>query len=138
MKINNKSKNIKKFTELAILDFKHSENVKNWTHKQLADYLIQSCWAKESFGTLNIAVLDRVIEELFELDTIQKIGATMTNKSNCNTILKELANSTEDFIEVNRDNLKNLLKPNKNAQVPEYDKLSEGCDPDKCQCKRKN
>ncbi len=101
----NKTQKIEKFTKLLLKELELKTEVELWSFKELADFLIQNSWAKSKLGTLDIAVLDRVIEELFKLDDIEKIGAAM-------------------------------LKPNKNAKVPEYDRLSEGCDPNKCKCKK--
>ena len=94
-----KTKNLSKFTDLAIKDLQYSEEIASWTPKQLADYLIMEVWGDSKnvkFGTLKCAALDRTIQELFKLDDIEKM-----NK---------------------------LLKPDKNAKVPKYDILTEGYD----------
>jgi hypothetical protein len=63
---------LNKFTKLALQEIKNAEIVSSWTYKELADHLIQTSWAKEKFGSLNIAVLDRVITFLNEVDEFTK------------------------------------------------------------------
>jgi hypothetical protein len=55
------------FVKLLQNEVELDNKVSKWTHKELGDYLIQNIWSKEKFGTLNIVVLDRVINILFEL-----------------------------------------------------------------------
>ena len=100
--------NFNKFAANIIKEFEFAKDVESWSHKELGDFLIQEIWANEHIGTLKIAVLDRVIEELFKIQDEQD-------------------RFVECLMELNKIN----LKPNKNVKVPEYDKLSEGYNPDK-------
>ncbi len=86
MKTKSKTKtdNMDNFTKLAIQELELDEKVKGWSYNQLAQYLIQNVWgAKDNkFGTLKCSVLDRVIQELFNLDDIEKIGKTIIKHEN--------------------------------------------------------
>lgn len=77
MKNDKKPTGMEKFTKLALKDWLFNKEVEKYTYAQLADALIQGPWSKAKFGTLNIAILDRVIEELIELDDISKISKTL-------------------------------------------------------------
>jgi hypothetical protein len=82
-----KQKNINKFTELALKELKHSEEVSKWSYKELADYAIQNIWSDEKIiklGTLKCAALDRMINILFNLHDLE------------NTTLKVVANFNEN------------------------------------------
>lgn len=139
MKDNNKLK----FVESILLELKYMDEVNKWSYKELADYLIQNVWGNKNFnklGTLKEAVLNRVIEELFKLDE------SKLREDKDLTISSELHNITKkDYIksgirfskdEDKKDNCCGgdcNCKPNKNVKVPKFDKLSEGCDPKKCE-----
>ncbi len=63
-------KNKNKLVSTAIKDLEYTRVAKEFSFKQLGDYLIQNFWHKEVWGTLNVCVLDRVINELFKLQEL--------------------------------------------------------------------
>lgn len=72
-----------KFSDLALKEIKFMAEAEKFSHRELADFLIQEIWGNEKiiqFGTLKCAVLDRVIDILFELDESGKY-ITKPNKN---------------------------------------------------------
>lgn len=63
-----------------IEEFKHEEEIKNLSYKELADLIIQELWSKEKFGSRNSVILDRVVNILFDLEdkkSVKNVGSGM-------------------------------------------------------------